>query len=79
MWKEFNLINSFTLESTFCGPTNGLYKDCHFTISILKNLGKTFCTTLIDYANNETKVKEAIQELEVLFPPNRSEEGGMSL
>lgn len=74
MWREFNLINSFTLECSFCGPTSGLYKDCHFTISILKELGQKFCVTLIDYANNETKVKDAIQELEQLFPPPKAEE-----
>ena len=75
MWKEFNLINSFTLECSFCGPTNGLYKDCHFTISLLKDLGKTFCLTLRDYTNNESKVKEVISELEMLFPAPKSEEG----
>lgn len=53
MWKEFNLINSFTLECSFCGPTNGLYKDCHFTIALLKDLGKTFCLTLLDYTCND--------------------------
>lgn len=25
MWREFNLINSFTLETTFCGPSEGRY------------------------------------------------------
>ena len=75
MWKEFQLINSFTLESSFCGPSQGLYKDCHFTISILKDLGRLFCTTLIDYASNEPKVKEAILELESIFPPSKAEEG----
>jgi hypothetical protein len=25
MWKEFSLINSFTLETTFCGATNGRF------------------------------------------------------
>ena len=75
MWKEFSLINSFTLECSFCGPTNGLHKDCHFTISILKNLGKMFCVTLIDYAYNEPKVKEVINELEILFPAIKSDDG----
>ncbi len=74
MWKEFNLINSFTLECSFCGPTNGLYKDCHFTITLLKDLGRIFCLTLIDYASNEAKVKDAIQELELLFPLMKYEE-----
>jgi len=39
MWKEFNLINSFTFECSFCGPNKGLYKDCHFTITMLLELG----------------------------------------
>ena len=39
IWKEFSLINSFTMETSFCGPTRGLYKDCHFTISMLIEIG----------------------------------------
>jgi hypothetical protein len=76
MWREFNLINSFTLEVSFCGPTIGLYKDCHFTIPLLKDMGKHFCQTLIDYANNQQKVQEAIKELEMLFPQSQ-ENGGL--
>ena len=75
MWKEFQLINSFTLESSYCGPTRGLYKDCHFNIAMLKQMGKDFCITLKDYASNEQKVREAIQELEIQFPPPKAEEG----
>ena len=75
MWKEFQLINSFTLESSFLGPTRGLYKDCHFTIPILREMGKIFCITLRDYASNEQKVREAITELEQMFPPPNAEEG----
>jgi len=59
MWKEFALINSFTLEVSFCGPTAGLYRDCHFTIPILKKMGKEFCLTLIDYGENGYKVTQA--------------------
>jgi len=75
MWKEFQLINSFTLESSFCGPTRGPHKDFHFTIQHLREMGKMFCVTLRDYASNEQKVREAIQELEQLFPPPKAEEG----
>ena len=38
-------------------------------------MGKQFCITLRDYASNEQKVREAIQELEVMFPPPNAEEG----
>ena len=75
MWREFNLINSFTLETTFCGPTDGRYQDCHFTINILKECGRLFCRTLLDYASNEPKVREAIRELETMFPPQKAGEG----
>ena len=75
MWKEFQLINSFTLESSFCGPTRGTYKDCHFTIQHLRDMGQKFCVTLRDYASNEAKVREAIQELEQMFPPPNAEVG----
>ena len=75
MWREFNLINSFTLEATFSGPTEGRYQDCHFTTTILKDSGRLFCKTLLDYASNEPKVREAIRELENMFPPQKAEEG----
>lgn len=74
MWKEFSLINSFTLECTFCGPSSGLYKDCHFTTTLLKDIGKSFCSTLRDYTCNDVKVREVLQELEVLFPPPKPED-----
>ena len=38
-------------------------------------MGKMFCHTLKDYASNETKVREAITELEQMFPPPMAEEG----
>ncbi len=63
------------MESSFCGPTRGIYKDCHFTIQGLREMGKLFCVTLRDYASNEQKVREAIQELEIMFPPPKAEEG----
>lgn len=64
MWKEFNLINSFTLECTFCGPTEGLYKNCHFTTTLLKELGRSFCLTLKEYTSNSYICQEILKELE---------------
>lgn len=29
--KEYRIVNSYTLEVSFCGPEDGLYRDCHFT------------------------------------------------
>lgn len=32
MWKEFNLINAYTCEASFCGSSQGVYKGLHFNI-----------------------------------------------
>lgn len=76
MWREFHLINSFTLECSFCGPSNqdnkNPFNDCHFNISLLKELGRDFCKTLLDYARDENKVKLALAELELLSPNSNS-------
>ena len=65
MWREFSLVNSFTLECSFCGPNRGLYKDCHFTISMLLEIGASFCQTLVDFTDKDQfKVKNALKEIE---------------
>jgi len=53
MWREFNLINSFTLECSFCGPTKGNYAGCHFNTTVLDKMGREFCKTIADYVENE--------------------------
>ena len=30
IYKEIGIINSYTLECSFCGCSKGLYKDFHF-------------------------------------------------
>ena len=34
IWKEFNVINSYTCEASFCGPSNGEYGGFHFNPKI---------------------------------------------
>ena len=53
MWKEFNLINSYTLEASFCGPSRGTYKGYHFNVTVLEIMGRVFCKTLADYIEKE--------------------------
>ena len=36
MHREFGIINSYTLEISFCGPTQGHHKDTHFSQKLLK-------------------------------------------
>lgn len=52
MWREFNLINSFTLEVSFMGPNKGTYSGLHFNTTHLQNMGKLFCQTLVDYVKD---------------------------
>jgi hypothetical protein len=40
--------------------TKNPFNDCHFTISLLRELGRDFCLTLLDYARDEQKVKIAL-------------------
>lgn len=54
MWKEFQLINSFTCEASFCGSSQGMYKGLHFNIEMLLDMGKDFCRTLAMYSDPES-------------------------
>ena len=60
MWKEFNLIHSYICESSFCGPTRGIYSGCHFNMATYENIGKVFCKTLIDITTNRDRVKKVL-------------------
>jgi hypothetical protein len=52
MWRDFQLINSFTLEASFLGPDKGLFKGLHFNTTMYERMGRVFCKTLVDYVDN---------------------------
>jgi len=58
MWREFNLINSYTCEASFCGPTNGKYNGCHFNCACFQEIGSTFCQTMVDMTRDRERVKK---------------------
>ena len=68
MWREFNLINSFTLECSFMGPNRGHSAGLHFNQNQLKQIGRSFCETLVDYVRDTERVKDIYQELKVRYP-----------
>ena len=70
MWREFNLIHSYTCEASFCGPTRGIHNNCHFNPVLLEQVGKYFCITLHDMTENRERVKRAMQELQIRYPIN---------
>ena len=68
MFKEFGIIYSYTLESSFCGPTRGSLEGCHFTAATLLGIGRNFCSTLFDMADDVDRAKKTHQELIARFP-----------
>jgi len=70
MWKEFNLINSYTLECSFCGPSRGIYSGCHFNTTLMMVMGRVFCKTLVDFAENESRARQIWADLQLRFPLN---------
>ena len=53
MWREFSLLNSYTCEASFCGPSQGFYKGFHFNIRMYLEMGKEFCKTLAVYSEQD--------------------------
>ena len=60
MWREFQLINSFTCEASFCGPSQGMYKGLHFNIQMLLEMGKDFCRALAVYSEPDASYYDQI-------------------
>ena len=68
MWKEFQLVNSFTLEASFLGPSKGVNTGLHFNATHLQVMGRVFCKTLVDYVDNQERVNRVFTELKNRFP-----------
>ena len=69
MWKEFNITNTFTLEASFCGPDQGKFADYHFNLDLLQEVGHKFCETILDFCDpDQIKVKQVLEELEIMLP-----------
>ena len=69
IWKEIGITNTFTLEASFCGPDQGRYSDFHFNIMMLEEAGHKFCETILDFCDpDQIKVKQVLEELEIMLP-----------
>jgi len=68
MWKEFQLVNSFTLEASFLGPNKGVNAGLHFSPTMLQIMGRVFCKSLVDYVENNERVSRVFSELKNRFP-----------
>jgi hypothetical protein len=74
MWREFQLINSFTCEASFCGPSQGFYKGHHFSIQMLLDMGRDFCKTLAVYSEQDMSCyRQILNELHYDFAMQQTE------
>ena len=52
MWRQMGILNSFTMEATFCGSNlKGKCFNRHFTMRDFESMGYHFCDTLLDYCD----------------------------
>lgn len=56
---ELGVINSYTLEASFCGPDFGPRKDTQFSTWDLEEMGKSWCQSLLIYFDLVDEVKAA--------------------
>ena len=68
MWREFSLVNSFTLEVSFLGPNRGTESGNHFNMTHLQRVGISFCRTLVDYVQNTERVSRVFNDLKNRYP-----------
>ena len=69
MWRDFNIVNSYTLEASFCGADFGKFADYHFNTAMLEEIGHRFCQTIYDFCDpDQVKIKKTMEDLELLYP-----------
>ncbi|CAL1533712.1 unnamed protein product [Lymnaea stagnalis] len=63
MWN-MGIMNSYTMEATFCGSSLGRKKGFHFNQRDFEMMGYHFCDTLLDYCDpDNTKYNKILDDL----------------
>ncbi|ELT89711.1 hypothetical protein CAPTEDRAFT_104264, partial [Capitella teleta] len=63
IWN-YGILNSFTMEATFCGSSLGKKRGYHFNTADFESMGYHFCDTLLDYCDpDNTKVGQFLMSL----------------
>ena len=55
MYRELNIPNIFTMEASFCGADQGVYKDSHFTTEAYMLAGQKLLEALLVAHNIQIK------------------------
>ncbi|XP_038052141.1 uncharacterized protein LOC119724900 isoform X2 [Patiria miniata] len=62
---QMGIMNSYTMEATFCGSTLDDKKTGHFRTADYEAMGHHFCDTILDYFDpNESKCEQILSDLE---------------
>ncbi|GFR47481.1 hypothetical protein Agub_g9210, partial [Astrephomene gubernaculifera] len=70
-FRELGLVNSFTVEASFAGPSGGRWAKQHFTTSHLEQQGAALLLALLDYWDPEAYgYGELLGQLDFLHPAN---------
>jgi hypothetical protein len=56
VFTEMSIMNSFTMEASFCGADQGPNADYHFSTCDLEQMGKDLLKTLLVYHNDQKRV-----------------------
>eukprot|EP01012_Entosiphon_sulcatum_P003917 TRINITY_DN11417_c0_g1_i2.p1 TRINITY_DN11417_c0_g1~~TRINITY_DN11417_c0_g1_i2.p1 ORF type:complete len:939 (-),score=70.40 TRINITY_DN11417_c0_g1_i2:18-2834(-) len=80
MYQEYGVLQSYTLESSFCGPSYGPLLGYQFNSYHFLQMGRSICLALVELFNPErTQVQTVLAELEQLqFNDDNSSQGSNS-
>lgn len=68
VYREFNILNSFTIEASFCGSDFGRFADKHYNTRHLEQMGHFLCESILDYCDpDQTRVQQVSNELDLLL------------
>jgi hypothetical protein len=69
VWKELGVANSYTLEASFAGSSEGAFLGAHFSIAHLQGMGRAMCEAILDFCNpDQSRMGDTYRELEMCFP-----------
>ncbi|RHY34481.1 hypothetical protein DYB32_000927 [Aphanomyces invadans] len=72
--QELGVVNSYTLEASFCGPDFGIRKDTQFSIADLEAMGVHWCRTLLVYFDLTGEVAAEEDLIQRQGPPQQPHE-----
>ena len=73
LYRELNIENIFTLETSYFGCNQGKYINQYFNIDILKEIGRDVCRAIL-LCNYNSNVKNGIKEINMWLNDNLKNE-----